>query len=56
MLRYLPDHLFRFITTRECALRESPVVFGLTKVGPWRGLSFGAIVVGVTRRVLGVNV
>jgi hypothetical protein len=49
MLRILPNDLFGIAATRESAFGESPIVLGLTQIGPRRGLSIGAIVVLVAR-------
>jgi hypothetical protein len=50
------DDFFGVFATSECALRKSPVVFGLAQVGPRRTGSFGALVIAVARRVLRADV
>src|SRR4029077_15693164 len=56
VLRNLPDDFFRFFTTREGALREGPVVFGLAQTGARRGFTLRTVVIVSARRILGVDV
>jgi hypothetical protein len=45
ILNNLLDDFFGFVASREGALGEGPVVFGLAQMGPRRGFAFGAVVV-----------